>query len=84
VALNQQTAETIVTLVRPLHHRETTMQTNVNKRVLTFGDLIAATYRARKRGAAGFLRLAVNAHLIAFPGQQLFRIVKGQREGSRF
>jgi hypothetical protein len=60
------------------------MQTNENKRQLTFGDLIAATYHARKgRGAAGFLRLAVNARLVAFPGRQLFMIVKGQR-GSEF
>jgi hypothetical protein len=55
------------------------MQTNQNKRALTFGDLIAATFRARERGAAGFLRLAVNARLVEFTGRQLFMIVKGQR-----
>ena len=57
------------------------MLTTENKRVLTFGDLIAATYRARGRSAAGFLRLVVNAGLVGFSGRQRFKIVKDQHGG---
>jgi hypothetical protein len=38
---------------------------------LTFGDLISATYRAWGPDRAnGLVRLAVNAHLVVFRGQQ--------------
>jgi hypothetical protein len=74
-----------MTLARLLHQSGLIMKTIENRRVLTFGELIAATFAARGgRGAAGFLRLAVNAHLVAFPGRQRFMIVKEQHEGHRF
>ena len=48
-----------------------TIKTNRKKRGLMFGDFIAATYRAwGKRRAPGFVRLAVNAHLVVFRGGQ--------------
>jgi len=47
------------------------MGTKHMKKVLRFGDLIAAAYEAYgKRRARGIVRLAVNAHLVAFRGQQ--------------
>jgi hypothetical protein len=45
------------------------MKTNHQKKALTFGDLIAAVYGAcGKRRARGIVRLAVNAHVVAFRG----------------
>jgi hypothetical protein len=45
------------------------------KRVLLFGDFIAAAYRVwGSRRAKGFVRLAVNAHLVEFRGRQRFVI----------
>ena len=48
---------------------------NGKKRALTFGDFIAAAYRAwGKPRAKGFVRLAVNAQLVEFRGLQRFLI----------
>ena len=48
------------------------------RRLLRFGDLIAAVYEGcGKARANGLLRLAVNAHLVVFPQRQRFMIVKG-------
>jgi hypothetical protein len=48
-----------------------TTTTNGNKRVLTFGDFIAAAYGAWGRHRAkGLVWLAVNARLIQFRGRQ--------------
>jgi len=45
------------------------------KKALTFGELIAASYRAwHPRWAKGFVRLVVNAHLVVFRGRQHFVI----------
>jgi hypothetical protein len=57
------------------------MKTNGNKKSLTFGDLVAASYRAwGARRAKGLVRLAVNAHLVVFRGQQRFVIPEEQDE----
>jgi hypothetical protein len=46
------------------------------KAVLRFGDLVAEVYeRCGKARGNGLLRLAINARLIAFPGQRQFMIV---------
>ena len=51
------------------------------RKPLRFGDLIAAVYeRCGKARANGLLRLAVNAHLVAFPEGQLFMIVSNRME----
>jgi hypothetical protein len=51
------------------------MKTNRKKKVLTFGDLIAAVYGAcGQRRARAIVRLAVNAHLVAFRDHQRFVI----------
>jgi len=51
------------------------MRTIADKKPFTFGDLVAAAYRARgARRAKGLVRLAVNAHLVVFQGQQRFVI----------
>ena len=67
--------------------RKLPQQTKTNgctPKALKFGDLIAAVYECcGKAKANGLLRLAVNAHLVVFPGRQRFMIVK-QQEGSRF
>jgi len=48
-----------------------TKTTNGNKRVLTFGDFIAAAYGAwRRHRAKGLVWVAVNARLIQFRGRQ--------------
>jgi hypothetical protein len=48
-----------------------TVKTNGKKRVLTFGDFIAAAYRAwGRRRAKGIVWLAVNARLVEFRGPQ--------------
>lgn len=45
------------------------------QRELSFGDFIAAAYRAWDAPrAAGFVRLAVNARLLVFRGRQRFVI----------
>jgi G3E family GTPase len=47
------------------------VKTNGKKRALTFGDFVAAAYRAwGKRRAKGFVWLAVNAQLVEFRGRQ--------------
>ena len=52
-----------------------TMKTNGRKRALTFGDFIAAAYRAwGTRRANGLVRLAFNARLVVFRGGQRFMI----------
>ena len=51
------------------------------KKALTFGDFIAATYRAwGTRGARGLVRLALDAHLVVFLGRQRFVILEEQHE----
>ncbi|HYV27645.1 MAG TPA: hypothetical protein VFA77_08945 [Candidatus Eisenbacteria bacterium] len=51
------------------------MKANKKNTALTFGGFIAAVYRAcGKRRARRIVRLAVNAHLIEFGGQQRFVI----------
>ena len=55
------------------------MRTIANKKLFTFGDLVAAAYHARgARRAKGLVRLAVNAHLVVFQGQQRFVIPEEQ------
>ena len=50
------------------------MKTN-HKKALTFGELIAAVYNVcGKRRARGIVRLAVNAHVVAFRGHRHFVI----------
>jgi hypothetical protein len=52
-----------------------TMKTNDEKRVLRFGDFIAAVYRVwGGRRATELVRMAVNAHWVVFRGQQRFLI----------
>ena len=54
-----------------------TTTTNGNKRVLTFGDFIAAAYGAWGRHRAkGLVWLAVNARLVKFHGEQRFEITE--------
>jgi hypothetical protein len=56
-----------------------------SKKSLTFGHLVAATYRAwGARRAKGLLRLAVNARLVVFRGQQRFMIPEEQDEDLSF
>ena len=53
------------------------MKTHAKNKLLTFGDFIAAAYRAwGKRRAKGLVWLAVNAHLVVFRGRQRFVISK--------
>ena len=50
-------------------------RTSGKRRMLTFGDVVAASYRTLgARKAIAFLRLAVNAHLLVFRGRQRFVI----------
>ena len=57
------------------------MKTNHKKKALTFGDFIAAAYRAwGSRRARGLVRLALNAHLVVFRGRQRFVIPEEQHE----
>jgi hypothetical protein len=52
-----------------------TTKTSCKKRVLMFGEFIAAAYRAWGRRKAGELvQVAVNAHLVVFQGRQRFVI----------
>ena len=52
-----------------------TKRTTGKRRMLTFGDVVAASYRTwGARKAKAFLRLAVNAHLLVFRGRQRFVI----------
>ena len=47
------------------------MKTNARNKLMTFGDLVAAAYRAwGRRRAKGLVWLAVNARLVEFRGQQ--------------
>ena len=49
------------------------MKTNHTKRLMTFGDFIAAIYDAcGKRRAGKIVRHAVNAHLVVFRGHRHF------------
>jgi len=57
------------------------MKTNHKKKALTFGDFIAATYRAwGARRARGLVQLVLNAHLVVFLGRQRFVILEEQHE----
>jgi hypothetical protein len=52
-----------------------TITTNGKKRAMTFGDFIAAAYRAwGTRRAKGLVWLAVNARLVEFRGGQRIEI----------
>ena len=54
-----------------------TMKTDDRKRALTFGDFVAAAYRAwGRRRTKGFVWLAVNARLIEFRGGQRHEITE--------
>jgi hypothetical protein len=54
-----------------------TTQPNRRKRVLRFGDFIAAAYRAwGARRAKGLVWLAVNARLVEFRGRQRIEILE--------
>jgi hypothetical protein len=47
------------------------VKTNGQNKPVTFGDFIAATYQAwGPHRAKGFVRLAVNSHLVVFRGRQ--------------
>ena len=51
---------------------------NHKRKVLMFGDFIAAAYRAwGAPRARGFVRLAVNGRLLEFRGRERFEIVEG-------
>lgn len=51
------------------------MKTSGEKRVLLFGDFVAAIYQALGRRRATYLvRLAVNERLVVFPGRQRYVI----------
>ena len=51
------------------------MKTNQRKKAPTFGDLVVAAYNAcGKRKAKAIVRLAVNAHVVAFSGHRHFVI----------
>ena len=57
------------------------MKTNGKEKTLTFGDFIAAAYRAwGARRARGLVRLALNAHLVVFRGRQNFVMPEEQNE----
>jgi hypothetical protein len=61
------------------------MKTISNKKPLTFGDLVTASYRAwGAHRAKGLMRLAVNTHLVVFRGRQRFVIPELQDENSSF
>lgn len=58
-----------------------TTRTNGKKKAMTFGDFIAAAYRAGGvRRAKGLVWLAINAHLVVFRGQQRLVISEEQDE----
>jgi hypothetical protein len=49
------------------------MKTNYRKRSLTFGEFVVSVYDVcGTRQARGVIRLAIEAHLIEFPGQRRF------------
>ena len=51
------------------------MKDRFKKKPLTFGEFVAACYRAcGKRRANGVIRLAVKSHMIEFRGHDLFVI----------
>jgi len=55
--------------------------TNSKKREFTFGDFVAAAYRAwGSRRAKGLVGLAVNARLVEFRGPQRILISDDQHE----
>jgi hypothetical protein len=61
------------------------MKMNQKKGGLRFGDFIVGAYRVwGGRRAKGFVRLAVNAHLVEFLGQQRVVITGGQHENLSF
>lgn len=56
---------------KPAHRRflARIMKKHSNEKKLTFGDFVASVYRARgKNKAIGFIRLAIETHLIEFLG----------------
>jgi hypothetical protein len=57
------------------------MKTTGHKKRLSFGGIVAATYRAWGAvRARGLVQLAVNAHLVVFRGEQRFVIREEQDE----
>lgn len=57
------------------------MNTGAKEPALTFGDFVAAAYRAwGSRRAKGFVRLALNARLVVYRGQQRFAVSEEQHE----
>jgi hypothetical protein len=54
---------------------------NKRKKLLTFGELIAAAYRVWGKAEAGeILRRAVKARLVVFQGHEQFSISTGEGE----
>ena len=54
------------------------MKTNGKKRVLLFGDFVAAVYQALgRRRAKEVVRTAVNEGLVVFPGRERYVISEG-------
>lgn len=61
------------------------MKTHHKRKGLTFGDFIAATYRAwGARRARGLVRLALNSHLVVFRGKQRIVIPEESHENLSF
>ena len=61
------------------------MKTNHKKKALTFGDFIAAAYRAwGARRAIGLVRLALNAHFVVFRGRRRMVIDEDSHENLSF
>jgi hypothetical protein len=62
-----------------------TKSTTGKRRMLTFGDVVAASYRTLgARKAKAFLHRAVNAHLLVFRGRQRFVIPEAHQENLLF
>lgn len=52
------------------------MKTHLKKKVLTFGDFVAAVYDGcGQRKARNMVRQAVNEHLVVFRGKNRFQVV---------
>jgi hypothetical protein len=62
-----------------------TVQTRSKESASTFGDFVAAAYRAwGSRRAKGLVQLAVNSHLVVFRGRQHFVISEEQHDDLSF
>jgi hypothetical protein len=62
-----------------------TVQTKSKESASTFGDFVAAAYRAwGSRRAKGLVQLALNSHLLVFRGRQRFVISEEQHDNLSF